>query len=108
VDPDAAAGGRGQPGDSARRHGAETEHADVRRCPRPAHRRLGQRFALTTAAWTALRADHRDHSPDDDDDLVFLAVYLGDAGHDYASIERDGFTARVFATGEGPEVVTAG
>jgi glucose-6-phosphate isomerase, archaeal len=41
-----------------------------------------------------------------DDDLVFLAVYLGDAGHDYASIERDGFTARVFATGDGPEVVT--
>ena len=43
-----------------------------------------------------------------DDDLVFLAVYLGDAGHDYASIERDGFTARVLATGDGPEVVTAG
>ena len=41
-----------------------------------------------------------------DDDLVFLAVYLGDAGHDYASIERDGFTARVFATGDGPEVMT--
>ena len=41
-----------------------------------------------------------------DDNLVFLAVYLGDAGHDYASIERDGFTARVFATGDGPEVVT--
>jgi len=43
-----------------------------------------------------------------DDDLVFLAVYLGDAGHDYASIERDGFTARGFATGDGPEVVTGG
>jgi glucose-6-phosphate isomerase len=43
-----------------------------------------------------------------DDDLVFLAVYLGDAGHDYASIEGDGFTARVFATGDGPEVVTGG
>jgi glucose-6-phosphate isomerase, archaeal len=41
-----------------------------------------------------------------DGNLVFLAVYLGDAGHDYASIERDGFTARVFATGNGPEVVT--
>jgi glucose-6-phosphate isomerase len=41
-----------------------------------------------------------------DDDLVFLAVYLGDAGHDYASIERDGFTARVLATVDGPEVVT--
>jgi glucose-6-phosphate isomerase, archaeal len=42
-----------------------------------------------------------------DEDLVFLAVYLGDAGHDYASIERDGFAARVYATGGGPEVVTA-
>jgi glucose-6-phosphate isomerase, archaeal len=42
-----------------------------------------------------------------DDDLVFLAVYQGDAGHDYASIEREGFSARVFATGGGPEVVTA-
>jgi len=43
-----------------------------------------------------------------DDDLVFLAVYFGDAGHDYASIERDGFIARVFATGDGPEVVRGG
>jgi len=29
-------------------------------------------------------------------------------GNDYASIERDGFTARVFATSDGPEVVTGG
>lgn len=43
-----------------------------------------------------------------EEDLVFLAVYLGDAGHDYASIERDGFTARVLATGDGPEVVMGG
>ncbi len=42
-----------------------------------------------------------------DDNLVFLAVYPGDARHDYASIERDGFTARVLATDDGPEVVMA-
>jgi glucose-6-phosphate isomerase, archaeal len=42
-----------------------------------------------------------------DEDLIFLAVYLGDAGHDYASVERDGFAARVVATSGGPEVVEA-
>jgi glucose-6-phosphate isomerase len=42
-----------------------------------------------------------------DGNLVFLAVYPGDAGHDYASVERDGFAARVIATSAGPEVVTA-
>jgi len=38
-----------------------------------------------------------------DEPLVFLAVYPGDAGHDYAAIERAGFSRRVFKTGEGPE-----
>lgn len=42
-----------------------------------------------------------------DEDLIFLAVYHGDAGHDYASVERDGFGARIIATSEGPEVVRA-
>lgn len=41
------------------------------------------------------------------DGLIFLAVYFGDAGHDYASIERDGFAARVVAAADGPEVVAA-
>jgi glucose-6-phosphate isomerase len=42
-----------------------------------------------------------------DDDLVFLAVYFGDAGHDYASIEDSGFAVRVVATSAGTEVVPA-
>jgi glucose-6-phosphate isomerase, archaeal len=33
--------------------------------------------------------------------FVFLAVYLGNAGHDYASIERDGMAVRVLAEGSG-------
>jgi glucose-6-phosphate isomerase, archaeal len=42
-----------------------------------------------------------------DDDLIFLAVYFGDAGHDYASIEENGFAVRVVATSAGAEVVAA-
>jgi len=41
------------------------------------------------------------------EDLVFLAVYFGDAGHDYESIERGGFGAQVIATEQGPQVITA-
>jgi glucose-6-phosphate isomerase len=33
--------------------------------------------------------------------FVFLAVFFGNAGHDYASIERDGFAVRVLADGDG-------
>jgi len=36
------------------------------------------------------------------DPLVFLAVFFGDAGHDYASIERTGFDVRV-TRGDGGE-----
>ena len=32
-----------------------------------------------------------------DRDLIFFAAYFGDAGHDYASIEQDGFALRVRA-----------
>jgi Thermophilic glucose-6-phosphate isomerase and related metalloenzymes len=32
---------------------------------------------------------------DGDEDLVFFASYFGDAGHDYASIEKDGFAHRM-------------
>jgi glucose-6-phosphate isomerase len=40
--------------------------------------------------------------------LVFLAVFFGDAGHDYASIERTGFNLRVFrGSGDEPETVAA-
>lgn len=37
--------------------------------------------------------------------FVFLAVFFGNAGHDYASIERDGFAVRVLASPEGYRVV---
>jgi glucose-6-phosphate isomerase len=36
--------------------------------------------------------------------LVFLAVYYGDAGHDYASVERSGFSRRVHRGEAGPEM----
>lgn len=34
--------------------------------------------------------------------LVFLAVYIGDAGYDYATIEREGFPVRVVTGPDGP------
>jgi glucose-6-phosphate isomerase len=37
--------------------------------------------------------------------LVFFAVYVGDAGHDYATIEERGFPVAVVAGEDGPEVV---
>lgn len=36
--------------------------------------------------------------------LAFLAVYPGDAGHDYASVERSGFSRRVHHGPNGPEL----
>lgn len=36
--------------------------------------------------------------------LVFLAVYPGDAGHDYESIERSGFSRRVHRGPDGAEL----
>jgi glucose-6-phosphate isomerase, archaeal len=36
--------------------------------------------------------------------LVFFAVYFGDAGHDYESIERSGFSRRVYRAPDGPEL----
>jgi len=40
-----------------------------------------------------------------DGQLVFYAVYPGDAGYDYATIEREGFPVLVVAGAAGPEVV---
>ena len=40
-------------------------------------------------------------------ELVFLAVYFSDAGHDYGSVQQSGFGARVLVGGSGPEVVPA-
>jgi glucose-6-phosphate isomerase, archaeal len=37
--------------------------------------------------------------------LVFFAVYVGDAGHDYATVERQGFPVLVLDGERGPEVV---
>jgi glucose-6-phosphate isomerase len=37
--------------------------------------------------------------------LVFFAAYVGDAGHDYGTIEEQGFPIVVLAGEDGPEVV---
>jgi len=37
--------------------------------------------------------------------FLFLAVFFGDAGHDYASIERTGFSVRVFTDPAGYRLV---
>jgi len=39
--------------------------------------------------------------------LVFLAVYFGDAGYDYESVRRTGFTRRLHHGPDGPELRTA-
>jgi glucose-6-phosphate isomerase, archaeal len=36
--------------------------------------------------------------------LAFLAIYPGDAGHDYRSVERSGLSLRVYLGPRGPEV----
>jgi glucose-6-phosphate isomerase, archaeal len=36
--------------------------------------------------------------------LIFLATYLGDAGHDYRSVELSGFSRRVHRGASGPEL----
>jgi glucose-6-phosphate isomerase, archaeal len=40
-----------------------------------------------------------------DEPLVFFAAYVGDAGHDYATIEAQGFPVLVVRGEDGPEVV---
>lgn len=40
-----------------------------------------------------------------DEPLVFYAVYIGDAGYDYATIADEGFPVVVLDNGQGPEVV---
>lgn len=40
-----------------------------------------------------------------DDPLVFFAAYVGDAGHDYGTIEEDGFPVLLLKGDHGPEVV---
>jgi glucose-6-phosphate isomerase, archaeal len=40
-----------------------------------------------------------------DEPLVFFAAYVGDAGHDYATIEAEGFPVLIVSGDGGPEVV---
>ncbi|HEY8581884.1 MAG TPA: glucose-6-phosphate isomerase family protein, partial [Capillimicrobium sp.] len=40
-----------------------------------------------------------------DEPLIFFAVYPGDAGYDYGTIEEQGFPSLVVAGADGPEVV---
>jgi glucose-6-phosphate isomerase, archaeal len=40
-----------------------------------------------------------------DEPLVFFAAYVGDAGHDYATIEEEGFPVLLLKGDDGPEVV---
>jgi glucose-6-phosphate isomerase len=40
-----------------------------------------------------------------DEPLVFFAAYVGDAGHDYATVEERGFPVLVLRGEKGPEVV---
>jgi glucose-6-phosphate isomerase, archaeal len=40
-----------------------------------------------------------------DEPLVFFAAYVGDAGHDYATIEEEGFPVLLVKGEAGPEVV---
>ncbi len=39
-----------------------------------------------------------------DEPLVFFAAYVGDAGHDYGTIEREGFPVLVCRGADGPEI----
>lgn len=39
-----------------------------------------------------------------DDPLVFFAAYVGDAGHDYGTIEREGFPVLICRTPDGPQI----
>jgi glucose-6-phosphate isomerase, archaeal len=41
-----------------------------------------------------------------DESLVFFAAYVGDAGHDYATVEEHGFPVLVVRGEQGPEIVS--
>lgn len=40
------------------------------------------------------------------DELVFLSAFVADAGHDYATIETEGFPVLVVEGGDGPDIIT--
>lgn len=70
-----------------------------------AHERLTPSAAVYVPPGWAHRTANTGTGP-----LSFLAVYFGDAGHDYESIERSGFSRRVLRGETGPELreATAG
>lgn len=41
-----------------------------------------------------------------DDELVFLSAFVADAGHDYATIETEGFPVLVVEGEDGPDIIT--
>lgn len=73
--------------------------------------RAEERFATLdmapgTAAYVPPYWAHRTVNTGDEP-LIFFAVYSGDAGHDYGTIERDGFPRRVVRRANGVELVPA-
>jgi glucose-6-phosphate isomerase len=48
---------------------------------------------------------HRSVNTSLDEDLIFLFVYPGHAGHDYGTIERRGFRKLVVHTDGGPQII---
>lgn len=59
-----------------------------------------------TVAYVPPRWAHRSVNTGEEP-YVFFAVYPGQAGHDYGSIETSGFLRRVLRTPDGPAVVAA-
>jgi glucose-6-phosphate isomerase, archaeal len=64
-----------------------------------AHERLTPSAAVYVPPGWAHRTVNTGSGP-----LSFLAVYYGDAGHDYESIEKSGFVMRVHRGEAGPEL----
>jgi glucose-6-phosphate isomerase, archaeal len=64
-----------------------------------AHERLMPSTAVYVPPGWAHRTANTGSGP-----LSFLSVYFGDAGHDYESIERSGFSKRVHCGETGPEI----
>jgi glucose-6-phosphate isomerase, archaeal len=58
-------------------------------------------MASSTVAYVPPRWAHRSVNTGDEA-FMFFAVYPGQAGHDYATIERTGFRQRVLRGREGP------
>jgi glucose-6-phosphate isomerase, archaeal len=64
-----------------------------------AHEALVPTASVYVPPGWAHRTVNTGHEP-----LAFLAIYLADAGHDYGTIERRGFSHRVYRGESGPEL----